>query len=105
MYPGTYRIYTVHTIYINSTLTKSAVNSCYSAVLNQDLKVQVSSLKTFFFFFKFLFLIMVTPLLQKKIFMDIKKQNNNNNKLPNLFAKEARIQINRLQLVKLQSFC
>lgn len=48
---------------------------------------------------------MVTPLLQKKIFMDIKKQNNNNNKLPNLFAKEARIQINRLQLVKLQSFC
>jgi len=73
-------------------------------VLNQDLKVQVSSLKTFFFF-----LIFVSnygnTFVTKKIFMDIKKQNNNNNKLPNLFAKEARIQINRLQLVKLQSFC
>ena len=34
----------IHTIYINSRLTKSAVNSCYSAVLNQDLRIR------FFFF-------------------------------------------------------
>jgi len=61
-------------------------------VLNQDLKVQVSSLKTFLLFFK----ISVSNHVTKKIFMDIKKQNNNNNnnKLPNLFAKEAKMQIN-----------
>lgn len=56
-------------IYINSRGTKSAVNSCYSAVLNQDLHVRLYCLK----YNKKKFFLLTNSLQKQKILIVITK--------------------------------